>query len=170
MSFFSKFFKNNKKSDDSSDAEFVKKNYVDIVNYWSDIIEGTKKLEDGSKFNDNTVYNTKHLKHSKKQIQLAVIQRGMNAKNDKDFQAVQVCYMWLANFNDVVKDKEANSTQEIMDLVTEYGEKDQDKLIEEMAKLPHDSKKSKEFFEAISKEHLKYSKFFEEVVKKTKTK
>ena len=32
MSFFSKFFKNNKKSDDSSDAEFVKKNYVDIVN------------------------------------------------------------------------------------------------------------------------------------------
>lgn len=63
MSLFGKFFGSKKKSDTSSDVEIVKKKYVDIINYWSGIIEGTKKLKDGSTFNDFTVFNTKHLEY-----------------------------------------------------------------------------------------------------------
>jgi hypothetical protein len=168
MSLFGKLFGSKKKSDTSSDVEIVKKKYVDIINYWSGIIEGTKKLKDGSTFNDFTVFNTKHLEYSKNQIQLALIQRGINSKDKKDFEGTQVCYMYTANFNDSVKDKYVSGTQKITDLVTKYGEKDMDKLIKEMAELPDDEKESKEFFKAITKDQMRYTKFFEEIVKKSK--
>ena len=41
MGFFTKLFGNKNKKDKKSDVEFVQKNYVDIINYWSGIIEGT---------------------------------------------------------------------------------------------------------------------------------
>jgi hypothetical protein len=168
MGFFTKLFGNKNKIENSSDIEFVQKNYVDIINYWSGIIEGTKKLKDGSIFNDFTVFNTKHLEYSKHQIQLALINRGINSKDEKDFEGTQVCYMYTANFSDSVKDKYVSSTQKITDLVMKYGEKDTDKLMNEMAKLPDDEKESKEFFKAITNDQMRYVKFFKEMVKKSK--
>ena len=165
MGFFTKLFGN--KKDKKSDVEFVQKNYTDIINYWSGIIEGTKKLKDGSIFNDFTVFNTKHLEYSKHQIQLALINRGINSKDEKDFEGTQVCYMYTANFNDSIKDKYVSSTQKINDLVMKYGENDTDKLMKEMAKLPHDEKESKEFFKAITNDQMRNAKFFEEMVKKS---
>jgi hypothetical protein len=37
-----------------------------------------------------------------------------------------------------------------------------------MAELPDDEKESKEFFKAITKDQMRYTKFFEEIVKKSK--
>ena len=45
-----------------------------------------------------------------------------------------------SQFCDSVKDKYVSGTQKITDLVTKYGEKDMDKLIKEMAKLPNTNK------------------------------
>ena len=168
MGFFSNFFRKDKKVNKESNVEFVKNNYIKIINYWSGIIEGSKKLKDGSKFNDNTVYNTKHLEYTKEQIQLSLIQRGMNSKDEKDYEGVKTCYMWTANFNDAVKDKYVNSTQNIMDLVTKYGEKDFDKMIKEIADVPHDEKQSSEFFKAITNDQLAYCKMFDEIINKSK--
>jgi len=168
MGFFTKLFEKKNKKEKKSDVKFVQKNYSDIINYWSGIIEGTKKLKDGSIFNDFTVFNTKHLEYSKHQIQLALINRGINSRDKKDFEGTQVCYMYTANFNDSVKDKYVSGTQKITDLVMKYGEKDTDKLMDEMAKLPDNEKESKEFFKAITNDQMRYSKFFEEMVKKSK--
>ena len=83
--------------------------------------------------------------------------------------------MWFANFSDEVKDKIVNSSQDIMDIVAKYGDdttsldkKDTDSLIKEIADAPHDEKKSREIFNAISKTQMAYVKKFDELTKKDK--
>jgi len=177
MSFFGNLFGSKKKSDtdtDIKDIEIVKKKYVDNINYWAGIIGGTKKLIDGSTFDSFTVFNTKHLEYSKNQIQLALIQRGINSKDRKDFEATKVCYIYTANFNNTVKDKYVSKTQKITDLVTKYGNldslsrKDKDKLIKETAEVPNDEKEYKEFLDFLHEDQVRYTKFFEEIYTKSK--
>tara|TARA_Y100000294_G_C8357732_1_gene257427 strand:+ start:39 stop:560 length:522 start_codon:yes stop_codon:yes gene_type:complete len=173
MNFFSKLFKTNKNP--KKDSEYIKENFTTLIDYWSGVIEGTVGLEDGSKFSDNTIYNTKFLKYPKRYLEIACISAGKNAKDKKIFEACRTCYMWFANFSDEVKDKIVNSSQDIMDIVAKYGDdttsldkKDTDSLIKEIDDAPHDEKKSREIFNAISKTQMAYVKKFDELTKKDK--
>ena len=171
MNFFSKLFKTNKNP--KKDNEYIKENFTTLIDYWSGVIEGSVGLEDGSKFSDKTIYNTKLLKYPKKYLEIACIIAANNTKDKKIFEACRTSYMWFANFSDEVKDKITNSTQDIIDVVAKYGDdamsldkKDTDSLIKEIADVPHDEKKSREIFNAISKTQMAYVKKFDELTKK----
>ena len=54
---------------------------------------------------------------------------------------VRTCYMWLANFDKKIKDKHITNVKKMKDLVG--SEKDSKKLINKIAKMDYDEKKSK---------------------------
>ena len=77
------YLKTKKYKSNKSDSQFIKENFDDLIHYWAGVFEGTIKLEDGSKFNDNTIYNPKYLKYSKKYLEIASISAAKNAKIKK---------------------------------------------------------------------------------------
>jgi hypothetical protein len=165
MSFFKNLFKS-KETKHKENVDYLLKNYNALIDYWSGVIEGTQKLEDGSTFNDNTVYNTKHLKYKKSYLEQACIYSAKTSKSKIIYNATRTCYMWFANFNDKVEDKISNTTQDILNIVAETGDGDMQKLIDKIADVPHDEKKSKEIFNAIQKTQLAYLKKFDELTAK----
>lgn len=169
MSFFKNLFKS-KETKHKENVDYLSKNFASLIDYWAGVIEGTQKLEDGSKFNDNTIYNPKYLKYSKKHLEIASISAAKNAKNKKIYYAFRTGYMWFANFNEKVKDKIVNPAQDVQEVMDKYnyGEdpKMLDKMINELAKLPQDENKSNEILNAISKTQLAYIKKFDELTTK----
>lgn len=164
MSFLKKLFKN--KKNPKKDSEYIKKNFTTLIDYWSGIIDKSIALEDGSKFSDFTLYNVKYLKYPKRYLEIACITAGKNAKTKKIFQGVRACYMFFGNFSEDVKDKIKNSTQDLTDLVENHGDKDPVALVNKIAKLPNDEKKSNEIFNVIQKTQMFYIKKFDELTKK----
>ena len=74
--------------------------------------------------------------------------------------------MWFANFDDKIQDKVSNDTDEILDIVNTTDPSDTQSLIDKIAKLPQDEKKSKELFKAMQKTQLAYLKKFDELTTK----
>ena len=163
------YLKTKKYKSNKSDSQFIKENFDDLIHYWAGVFEGTIKLEDGSKFNDNTIYNPKYLKYSKKHLEIASISAAKNAKNKKIYYAFRTGYMWFANFNENVKDKIVNPTQDVQEVMDKYNygadPKMQNKMINELAKLPQDDKKSNKIFSAILKTQLAYLKKFDNLTR-----
>ena len=164
------YLKTKKYKSNKSDSQFIKENFDNLIDYWAGVFEGTIKLEDGSKFNDNTIYNPKYLKYSKKHLEIASISAAKNAKNKKIYYAFRTGYMWFANFNENVKDKIVNPTQDVQEVMDKYnyGEdpKMLNKMISELAKLPQDEKKSNKIFSTILKTKLAYLKKFDDLTTK----
>jgi len=76
--------------------------------------------------------------------------------------------MWFANFDDKIKDKVSNSTQDILDIVTTTDASDTQSIIDKITKLPQDEKKSKELFKTMQKTQLAYLKKFDELTREMK--
>ena len=165
MNFFKNLFKS-KETKQKENVDYLVKNFNTLIDYWSGVIERTQKLEDGSTFNDNTVYNTKYLKYKKIYLEQACIYSARTTKSKVIYNATRTCFMWFANFNDKVEDKISNTTQDILNIVAETGDGDMQKLIDKIANVPHDEKKSKEIFNAIQKTQLAYLKKFDELTAK----
>ena len=165
MSFFKNLFKS-KETKHKENVDYLVKNFTSLIDYWSGVIEGTQKLEDGSTFNDNTVYSTKHLKYKKNYLEQACIYNAKSTKDKTIYNASRTCYMWFANFNDKVEDKISNTTQDILNIVAETGDGDIQKVIDKIADVPHDEEKSKKIFDAIQKTQLAYLEKFDRLTKK----
>ena len=77
--------------------------------------------------------------------------------------------MWFANFNENVKDKIVNPTQDVQEVMDKYNygadPKMQNKMINELAKLPQDNKKSNKIFSTILKTQLAYLKKFDNLTR-----
>jgi hypothetical protein len=163
------YLKIKKNKSNKFDPQFIKENFEDLVHYWAGVFDGTIKLEDGSKFNDNTIYNPKYLKYSKKYLEIASLSAAKNAKNKTIYYAFRTGYMWFANFNENVKDKIVNPTQDVQEIMDKYNygadPKMLNKMIDELAKLPQDEEKSNKIFSTILKSQLAYLKKFDNLTK-----
>ena len=166
MSFFKNLFSKSKEKKHKEDLDYLSKNYHKLIDYWGGIIARDIKLEDGSKFSDGTFYNTKYLKYRKDLLEKASIYSAKTTKDKKVYQACRTCYMWFANFNDKIKDKVSNDADEILDIVNTTDPSDTQSLIDKIAKLPQDEKKSKELFKTMQKTQLAYLKKFDELTSK----
>ena len=165
MSFFKDLFKS-KETKHKENVDYLSKNYHKLIDYWGGIIARDIKLEDGSTFSDGTFYNTKYLKYRKDHLEQASIYNAKTTKDKKVYDACRTCYMWFANFDDKIKDKVSNVTDEILDIVNTTNPNDTQSLIDKIAKLPQDEKKSKELFKAMQKTQLAYLKKFDELTSK----
>jgi len=166
MSFFKNLFSKSKEKKHKEDLDYLSKNYHKLIDYWGGIIARDIKLEDGSTFSDGTFYNTKYLKYRKDHLEQASIYNAKTTKDKKVYDACRTCYMWFANFDDKIKDKVSNSTQDILDIVTKTDANDTQSIIDKIAKLPQDEKKSKELFKTMQKTQLAYLKKFDELTSK----
>ena len=166
MNFFKNLFPKSKEKKHKEDLDYLSKNYNTLIDYWGGIIAGDIKLEDGSTFSDGTFYNTKYLKYRKDLLEKASIYNAKTTKDKKVYYACRTCYIWFANFNDKIKDKVSNDTDEILDIVNTTDPSDTQSLIDKIAKLPQDEKKSKEQFKAMQKTQLAYLKKFDELTSK----
>ena len=166
MSFFKNLFPKSKEKKNKEDLDYLSKNYNTLIDYWGGIIARDIKLEDGSTFSDGTFYNTKYLKYRKDLLEKASIYNAKTTKDKKVYYACRTCYIWFANFNDKIKDKVSNDTDEILDIVNTTDPSDTQSLIDKIAKLPQDEKKSKELFKTMQKTQLAYLKKFDELTSK----
>ena len=166
MGFFKNLFSKSKEKKNKEDLDYLSKNYNTLIDYWGGIIARDIKLEDGSTFSDGTFYNTKYLKYRKDLLEKASIYSAKTTKDKKLYHACRTCYMWFANFNDKIKDKVSNDTDEILDIVNTTDPSDTQSLIDKIAKLPQDEKKSKELFKTMQKTQLAYLKKFDELTSK----
>ena len=166
MGFFKNLFPKSKEKKNKEDLDYLSKNYNTLIDYWGGIIARDIKLEDGSTFSDGTFYNTKYLKYRKDLLEKASIYNAKTTKDKKVYYACRTCYIWFANFNDKIKDKVSNDTDEILDIVNTTDPSDTQSLIDKIAKLPQDEKKSKELFKAMQKTQLAYLKKFDELTSK----
>tara|TARA_B110000971_G_C19883614_1_gene441867 strand:+ start:413 stop:913 length:501 start_codon:yes stop_codon:yes gene_type:complete len=166
MSFFKNLFPKSKEKKHKEDLDYLSKNYNTLIDYWGGIIARDIKLEDGSTFSDGTFYNTKYLKYRKDLLEKASIYNAKTTKDKKVYYACRTCYIWFANFNDKIKDKVSNDTDEILDIVNTTDPSDTQSLIDKIAKLPQDEKKSKELFKSMQKAQLAYLKKFDELTSK----
>tara|TARA_B110000305_G_C19055207_1_gene454524 strand:- start:45 stop:545 length:501 start_codon:yes stop_codon:yes gene_type:complete len=166
MIFFKNLFPKSKEKKNKEDLDYLSKNYNTLIDYWGGIIARDIKLEDGSTFSDGTFYNTKYLKYRKDLLEKASIYNAKTTKDKKVYYACRTCYIWFANFNDKIKDKVSNDTDEILDIVNTTDPSDTQSLIDKIAKLPQDEKKSKELFKTMQKTQLAYLKKFDELTSK----
>jgi hypothetical protein len=166
MGFFKNLFSKSKEKKNKEDLDYLSKNYNTLIDYWGGIIARDIKLEDGSTFSDGTFYNTKYLKYRKDLLEKASIYSAKTTKDKKLYHACRTCYMWFANFDDKIKDKVSNDTDEILDIVNTTDPSDTQSLIDKIAKLPQDEKKSKELFKTMQKTQLAYLKKFDELTSK----
>ena len=74
--------------------------------------------------------------------------------------------MWFANFDDKIKDKVSNSTQDILDIVNTTNANDTQSIINKIAKLPEDEKESGKLFKAMQETQLAYIKKFDKLTTK----
>ena len=113
-----------------------------LYDYWNLIIKGKVKLENGEKFDEFTIYNIKHLKYNIGKIQGAMLQvyvelwideledfhknykktknksiKVEKAKNKmQDFKKTIIkISMNLGNFDETIKDKEENSSDNLIE-------------------------------------------------------
>jgi len=166
MSFFKNLFSKSTEQKHKEDLEYLSKNYNTLIDYWGGIIARDIKLEDGSIFSDGTFYNTKYLKYKKDLLQKASIYNAKTTKDKKVYYACRTCYMWFANFDDKIKNKITNSSQDILDIVAETDVNDTQAIIDKIAKLPIDETKSNEVFKAMQKAHLAYVEELDQLTSK----
>ena len=155
------FLKKNKKNNDN---DFVKENWREIVPYWGSVIAGDIKLEDGSKFDTDVIYNTKFLKYKKRDIEIASLLAAKSTDNEDLKDNIRTCYMWLANFSDHIKDKYVTDTKKMKDLVTK--EKNSEELIKKIAKLDYDEKKANTETVNLNKAYMEMVKKFDNLLGK----
>ena len=113
-----------------------------LYDYWNLIIKGKVKLENGEKFDEFTIYNIKHLKYNIGKIRGAMLQvytelwideledfhknykktknksiKVEKAKNKmQDFKKTIIkISMNLGNFDETIKDKEENSSDNLIE-------------------------------------------------------
>jgi len=165
MSFFKDLFKS-KETKHKENVDYLSKNYHKLIDYWGGIIARDIKLEDGSTFSDGTFYNTKYLKYRKDHLEQASIYSARTTKSKIIYNATRTCYMWFANFDDKIKDKVSNDADEINNIIGTTDPSDTQSLIDKIAKLPQDEKKSKELFKTMQKTQLAYLKKFDELTSK----
>ena len=96
-----KIKKSEKKIDIGESNDFEK----DVKDYWSLIVAGDIKLENGEIFNDFNYYNKKHLKYDPGVIAGVLVAIAITTEDDKIKQICQVMYMNLACFDEDIEDK-----------------------------------------------------------------
>ena len=165
MGFFKNLFSKSKEKKNKEDLDYLSKNYNTLIDYWGGIIARDIKLEDGSTFSDGTFYNTKYLKYRKDLLEKASIYSAKTTKDKKLYHACRTCYMWFANFDDKIKDKVSNSTQDILDIVTTTDTNDIQSIIDKITKLPKDEKESGKLFKAMQETQLAYLKKFDNLTR-----
>ena len=164
MGFFDFLKKNNNKQ--SSDAEYVLKNWREIIPYWGSIIARDEKLEDGSEFDSDVIYNPKYLKYKIKHIELASIVAAKNTTDEKLISNVRTCFMYLGNFNEKIKEKHSTNLKRMKDIINE--EKDTAKLAKKISEMNYDEKKAKKESASLMQLYELYIKKFDDLYKKVK--
>ena len=164
MGLFDFLKKNKKKNNKKTEAEFVAENWREIIPYWGSVVAGDVNLEDGSKFDTDVIYNPKYLRYEIRQIELASIMAAKSTDDKTLISNVRTCYMWLANFDKKIKDKHITNVKKMKDLVG--SEKDSKKLINKIAKMDYDEKKSKKETAALNEAYEIQIKKFDAVFKK----
>lgn len=168
MSFFKNLFSKSKekKINPKLDTEYLKKNYKNLIEYWGGVIERKVKLEDGSTFSDNTIYNTKYLKYEKRYIELAMISAAKSTKSKVLYNATRTTYMFLANFNEKVEDKLKDNVQDITDIIEEMGDNPDPVELANRIASTKDAEQGTKVSEALIKTQAAYVDKFDQLTKK----
>tara|TARA_S200000501_G_C20685512_1_gene682702 strand:+ start:150 stop:929 length:780 start_codon:yes stop_codon:yes gene_type:complete len=163
------------KDENKSNQKLSKKEkkYNLIRVYWGGVVEGITRLENGEKYNMDTFYNKKHLKYPLREIKDAIIWNAVKygPKNPDFFQACQTTYMFLANFDTNVRDKQSTGTADMQKIIEKYpneiiknDKKQFNKLLKEITSTPKEDKKYSG--SRLLELKMKYGAEFSAVIKK----